>query len=105
MVGPQLALAREGCLLHAVTFVHGPPTPGTFATEVALRYRAPLVPATLTLLEENEAWLQFQMPQVRVTPGQSAVFYRGEEVIGGGLIAAESRSVSPAGIPSSAEGE
>jgi tRNA-specific 2-thiouridylase len=43
------------------------------------------VPAEIEL-REGEAWVKFFQPVRAVTPGQAAVFYRGEEVLGGGII-------------------
>ena len=43
------------------------------------------MPATL-VVEGNETRVWFDEPQRAVTPGQAAVFYRGEELLGGGYI-------------------
>lgn len=51
-----------------------------------LRYRHQQVPCSLTLLAGGRAALSFREPQKGVTPGQAAVFYRGDEVLGGGWI-------------------
>lgn len=55
--------------------------------EVRLRYRHPPVPCTLIPLPKDMAWVQFDAPQAAVTPGQGAVFYQNEAVLGAGWIA------------------
>ena len=52
-----------------------------------IRYKAVEAKATLTLVDENTVALTFDEPQRDITPGQGAVFYQGEVVLGGGLIA------------------
>jgi tRNA-specific 2-thiouridylase len=52
-----------------------------------IRYRHHEVPATVTPLEHDEACVVFDTPQNGVTPGQAAVFYDGDRVVGGGWIA------------------
>ncbi|HBB94202.1 MAG TPA: tRNA 2-thiouridine(34) synthase MnmA [Blastocatellia bacterium] len=54
--------------------------------EVRVRYRHTAAPATLTPLEDNRVRVQFEEPQRAITPGQATVFYRGDEVVGGGWI-------------------
>jgi len=54
--------------------------------EVRVRYRHTAAPATITPLENNRARIVFDEPQRAITPGQASVFYRGDEVIGGGWI-------------------
>jgi len=54
--------------------------------EVRVRYRHTAAPATLTPLEDNRVRVQFDEPQRAITPGQATVFYRGDEVVGGGWI-------------------
>ncbi len=53
---------------------------------VRLRYRHKAVAATLMPLNNQSAMLRFQVPQQAVTPGQGAVFYQRDEVLGGGWI-------------------
>jgi tRNA-specific 2-thiouridylase len=55
-------------------------------TEVRVRYRHTAAPATITALENNRARITFDEPQRAITPGQATVFYRGDEVVGGGWI-------------------
>ena len=59
--------------------------------DVRVRYRHREAPATITPLGAGRARVRFDEPQRAVTPGQATVFYRGEEVLGGGWIVKESR--------------
>lgn len=54
--------------------------------EVRVRYRHNAAPATITSLPDLRARIVFDEPQRAITPGQATVFYRGDEVIGGGWI-------------------
>ena len=62
-----------------------PPSSGVEVT-VKIRYSHPGTPATMTLLENQRARVQLHEPQRAVTPGQAAVFYDGDVVVGGGWI-------------------
>ncbi len=53
---------------------------------VKIRYRHPGAEALLLPGEEKGVVVQFDTPQRAVTPGQFAVFYKGETVLGGGEI-------------------
>jgi tRNA-specific 2-thiouridylase len=54
--------------------------------EVRVRYRHTAAPATIFPLPNNRARIVFDEPQRAITPGQATVFYRGDEVAGGGWI-------------------
>jgi tRNA-specific 2-thiouridylase len=66
------------------------PRPAAAATAlevmVKIRYSHPGTRATLTPLENGRARVQLHEPQKAVTPGQAAVFYEGDIVLGGGWI-------------------
>jgi tRNA-specific 2-thiouridylase len=59
--------------------------------EVRIRYRHTAAPATITPLSEGRARVKFDIPQRAITPGQATVFYRGDEVVGGGWIVKNSK--------------
>jgi tRNA-specific 2-thiouridylase len=55
---------------------------------VKIRYRSPSVPAVLEPSGANEVRVVFDQPVLGVCPGQAAVFYDGDTVVGGGIIGA-----------------
>lgn len=59
---------------------------GTVEALVRIRHRHSPAPARLTPLGEGRWNIAFDQSQRAVTPGQSAVFYRDDEVLGGGTI-------------------
>lgn len=54
---------------------------------IKIRYRSPAVPATIEAVHSESVKVKFQQPVRGVCPGQAAVFYRGDIVVGGGIIA------------------
>ncbi len=54
--------------------------------EVKIRHRHLPVEAEIALAADKRARVSFKAPQHAVAPGQAAVFYRGDEVLGGGWI-------------------
>ena len=60
---------------------------------VKIRYNHPGTSATVTPLENNRACIRLHEPQRAVTPGQAAVLYGGDVVIGGGWICRQTAAV------------
>jgi tRNA-specific 2-thiouridylase len=86
VVGPGELLARKGLVADRVTWVAGePPADGPFEAEVRIRYRGEDVPAVVEVAGDGVR-VEFRTPQRAVAPGQSVVFYRGDELLGGGKI-------------------
>jgi len=69
-----------------VHWIAGTPPEKDFTCLVRLRYRHAGVQAKVTLAGNKQAHVVFNAPQFAVTPGQAAVFYLGDEVLGGGWI-------------------
>ncbi len=55
-------------------------------TQVKIRYNHPGSEASISARREGELEVKFKSPQKAITPGQAAVFYDGETVLGGGWI-------------------
>jgi len=53
---------------------------------VKIRYSHPGARATITALDDLRARVRLHEPQRAVTPGQAAVFYDGDRILGGGWI-------------------
>ncbi len=85
VIGRKADLEVAGCRLGEVSFVAGAPPPPEAALLVKVRYRTTPVAATLQV-DADGVTVRFAEPQTAVAPGQAAVIYRGDEVIGGGTI-------------------
>jgi tRNA-uridine 2-sulfurtransferase len=88
-VGRRAELVSAG-LIAGMVHLANPDFPKSdpIPAEVKIRYRHPLLPATLRILAEARAEVRFRNGGPAVTPGQACVFYRGDEVLGGGIIEA-----------------
>lgn len=96
IVAPRAEAGRRDCIVGAVNWVSIEPPSEQRPVEVQVRYRSAPVSAQLTPLPPQEedhqrerphrCHLRFDEEQFSITPGQAAVFYAGETVLGGGLI-------------------
>ncbi|RUT04434.1 tRNA-specific 2-thiouridylase MnmA [Dulcicalothrix desertica PCC 7102] len=86
VVGDRTKATKPECTIHRVNWVSiaEPSTP--IRAEVQVRYRSAPVPVTVIPLEGARAKIVFDEPQFSITPGQAAVWYNGEKVLGGGII-------------------
>jgi tRNA-specific 2-thiouridylase len=86
-VGPRAALERTALEAVDVSWIAGTPPPAAVRAVAQIRYQHTPAAGVLTPLDGGRARFDFEAPQPAVAPGQAAVFYDGDEVIGGGWIA------------------
>ncbi|MDX2079945.1 MAG: tRNA 2-thiouridine(34) synthase MnmA [Terrimicrobiaceae bacterium] len=85
IVGDEEDLVREEFEVDRVNWSGGEPS-GPVAANVKIRYAHPGTDAEVTPLAGGKARVRLAQPQRAVTPGQAAVFYDGDRVLGGGWI-------------------
>ncbi len=83
-MGPDSALFQRALTANAVRWVR--PVPDGSEILARIRYRHSGAPATLHFEASGRVRVDFKEPQRAISPGQAVVFYRGNEVLGGGWI-------------------
>ena len=86
VVGPESALYANEAQLSSVNYISGRPSASATPVSVKIRYKSPEAPATLHPGPGAAALIHFRQPQRAITPGQAAVFYDGDTMLGGGII-------------------
>ena len=87
VVGPDAELFRQRLVARAVNWIRPVAEGESVDAHVKIRNKHVPAPARVEARANGEAWVEFVAPQRAITPGQAAVFYAGEEVLGGGWIA------------------
>ncbi|MFQ3609991.1 MAG: tRNA 2-thiouridine(34) synthase MnmA [Fimbriimonadales bacterium] len=91
VVGPEEELYEREALVSEITWSSVPALERPMRVYATVRYNMPAAPATLHPMEQaDRARLVFDQPVRAITPGQIAVFYKGETVVGGGTIQSKS---------------
>jgi len=81
-------LRARGLVAREVVWIDGAPA-APIEVAVRIRHRQPPLPARVVVSGAGEATVVFSAPGPAVTPGQAAVFYDGDVVLGGGWIAGD----------------
>ena len=84
VLGPSEALFSSEAFVPAFHWISGEAKKEPFRAMAKLRYRQKEQPCTVTPLDTGGVRLLFDTPQRAVTPGQAAVVYDGDTVLGGG---------------------
>jgi tRNA-specific 2-thiouridylase len=87
VVGALDDLFSAGAEVEGVSWISGRPPQPPVRAVVRVRYRHPGAAARLEIVEGDRLRVHFDQPVRAVAPGQAAVFYDGEAVLGGGWIA------------------
>ena len=86
VLGDRAEAHEKECNINQVNWVSIAPTDVPFRAEVQVRYRTEPALSTVIPLTGDRARIVFDEPQFSITPGQAAVFYRDDLLLGGGLI-------------------
>ena len=86
VLGTDESLLRSECTVSDLNLFDESLRSGPCKAEVKVRYATPASPATLTPVSDGTILVSFLTPQRALSPGQSAVFYDGARVLGGGII-------------------
>jgi tRNA-uridine 2-sulfurtransferase len=86
VVGPVEQLGGAELTAGPVRWISWEAPSGPFRAQVKIRYTAREAWAEVTPLEGQRVRVRFDAPQRDITPGQAAVFYDGDLLLGGGII-------------------
>ncbi len=89
VLGREESLFRRNATVKEINWISGNAPAAPIRCAVKIRYRQKEQPATLTPVGCGGAEILFNEPQRAVTPGQAAVFYDGDTVLGGGVLTGE----------------
>jgi tRNA-specific 2-thiouridylase len=87
VLGFKQATRSPGLQAGRINWLMAPPSQ-EFEAQAVIRYRHPGVAARITPVSSGEVRVIFATPQAAVAPGQAIVFYRQDQVLGGGWIEA-----------------
>jgi len=88
IVGPLEELGKKTMQVNDINWISGQEVVEPLQAEVKIRYRANFASGTIFPIGKSSANVIFEKPLRDITPGQIAVFYRGDQVLGGGVIRA-----------------
>ena len=86
IVGDRTRTTQPECTVYRVNWVSIPAPTAPIRASVQVRYRSPAVPVNVIPQDGDRIKLVFDEPQFSITPGQAAVLYDGDIVLGGGII-------------------
>lgn len=86
VLGAEEDLFRSQCTVADLNLLEPSLLRGSREAEVKVRYATPSTPASLQPAPNGTVMVRFHRPQRALSPGQSAVFYQGDRVLGGGVI-------------------
>jgi len=89
IVGDRTSGGRSECTITRTNWVSIPEPTDPIRTSVKVRYRSKAVSVDVIPLKNSRFKLVFAEPQFGVTPGQAAVFYDQDILLGGGIIERE----------------
>ncbi len=92
IVGEEREVYADTFTIDSISWINARETSSSFSAQVKIRYNHPGSEATVTPKAKEELEVRFKNPQKAITPGQAAVIYDGDRVLGGGWIKEVTRS-------------
>jgi tRNA-uridine 2-sulfurtransferase len=86
VVGDETALDRDEFIVDRCNWIPFDEPPEQLEVMAKIRYNHPGTAATVLPMENGKAKVKLHTPQRAITPGQAAVFYQDDLVVGGGWI-------------------
>jgi tRNA-specific 2-thiouridylase len=86
IVGEEKEVYAHTFTIDSVSWINPREMSFSFSAQVKIRYNHPGSKATVTPKDKGELAVRFEIPQKAITPGQAAVIYEGDRVLGGGWI-------------------
>jgi tRNA-specific 2-thiouridylase len=86
VLGELSELQTNGMVVSNLNFISSDKLRSRMKVTVKIRYRSPLIPAVIEPLSVGKVRVVFEKLVPGVCPGQAAVFYDGDNVVGGGVI-------------------
>jgi tRNA-specific 2-thiouridylase len=86
VIGPEEALLSSSCDVKDLNLFEPSLRSSKMEIAVKVRYATPATAATVEPVDHDALRIRFHRPQRALSPGQSAVLYRGDRVLGGGMI-------------------
>ena len=99
-LGLESELYKSRLYASKINFISGTPPANSMKVNVKIRYKSHMSPATVNI-NSNYVIIDFDEPQRAITPGQPAVFYQDNKLVGGGIIetAPEKTQIKNENIP------
>ena len=86
VLGPEDGLFTSECRVRELNLLAPDTLAASDTVDVKVRYATPASPGTIHRETADVYRVLFKQPQRALTPGQSAVFYQGNRILGGGII-------------------
>ncbi len=86
IVGDRDSGSQPTCTVKRVNWVSIPEPVNPISAQAQIRYRSSPIPVTIIPLPDHRVQIAFDEPQFAITPGQAAVWYDGDVLLGGGII-------------------
>ncbi|MEE9504986.1 MAG: tRNA 2-thiouridine(34) synthase MnmA [Thermodesulfobacteriota bacterium] len=86
VVGSKEELAQEALIASELNYISIDKLVQSMEVKLKVRYSQKEVEGVLSPIEDDKVYVKFKAPQLAITPGQAAVFYDKDIVVGGGII-------------------